>query len=287
MVDELPGQPGHGFTDLFTTPETTELPSKKPRTAHFINRGTVHKNNGKHDSPALPVGGRLSHLFPMWIQFTTDEWSLEIVSQVYVIKFRSLSPDRFLRSPSRWRPSKHQVLHQAIHHLLQIHAVEWLPKDQRGTGVNPIFFVVPKKNGEWRSILDLKYVNQYIHLKHFHMELLKSIVDTLQPGEYMTSLDLTEAYLHVPNHPSDHRFLRYFIDGIHLQFKALPFGLSTAPTVFTKLLVNPVAYLRQQGLHLHPYLDDLLIRSASYCQAIQDNHGVPKRPRFSDQSQEE
>lgn len=60
----------------------------------------------------------------------------------------------------------------------------------------------------------------------------------------MTSLDLTEAYLHVPILPRHHRFLRFCVERMHLQFKALPFGLSSAPRVFTKLLVNPVAYLR-------------------------------------------
>lgn len=84
------------------------------------------------------------------------------------------------------------------------------------------------------------------------MESLKSVTDALQPGEFMTSLDLTETYLHVPIIPSHRRFLHFCVNGLHFQFKAPPFGLSTAPGVFTKLLVNPVAYLRKEGLHLHP-----------------------------------
>lgn len=48
-----------------------------------------------------------------------------------------------------------------------------------------------------------------------------------------------------------------------LQFKVLPFGLATVPRVFTKVLVNPITYIRQQGVHVHPYLDDLLIRASS------------------------
>lgn len=90
----------------------------------------------------------------------------------------------------------------------------------------------------------------------------------------MTSLDLTEAYLHVPILHSHRRFLRFCVEGVHWQFKALPFGLSTAPRVFTKLLVNPVSHLRKQGLHLHPYLDDLLVRSSSYQQALRDTQTV-------------
>lgn len=80
-------------------------------------------------------------------------------------------------------------------------------------------------------------------------------------------MDLTEAYLHIPILPGHRRFLRFCVADHHLQFRALPFGLSTAPRVFTKMLINPIAQLRQWGIHVHPYLDDLLIRSSSERQA--------------------
>lgn len=118
--------------------------------------------------------------------------------------------------------------------------------------------------------MDLKYVNKFIRLHHFHMESLCSITKVHQPREFLTSLDLTEAYLHIPIHPGHRRFLRFCVGEQHLQFKALPFGLSTAPRVYTKVLVNPVSHLRQQGIHVHPYLDDLLIRSTSRHQAQLD-----------------
>ena len=45
------------------------------------------------------------------------------------------------------------------------------------------------------------------------------------------------------------------------QFTCLPFGLATSPREFTKLLRPVVALLRQQGVKLHVYLDDWLIRA--------------------------
>lgn len=50
----------------------------------------------------------------------------------------------------------------------------------------------------------------------------------------------------------------------------MPFGLTAAPRVFTKLLVTPVAHLRCEGVTLHPYLDDILIRPLSRDKALQD-----------------
>ena len=123
--------------------------------------------------------------------------------------------------------------------------------------------MVPKANGDWRAILDLKYINSHIKLRRFRMETLCSIAEALQQGEFLTSLDLTEAYLHIPIFPTHRRFLCFCVGTHHYQFKALPFGLSTAPRLFTKILVNLVVQLRHQGIHIHPCLDDLLLRAPS------------------------
>nr|XP_056700756.1 tetratricopeptide repeat protein 39A [Euleptes europaea] len=91
------------------------------------------------------------------------------------------------------------------------------------------------------------------------METLRSIMEALQVGQFLTSLDLKEAYLHIPIHPSHRRFLRFCYAKRHYQFRALPFGLASAPRVFTKILVMLVAWLRQEGLTIFSYLDDILI----------------------------
>src|SRR3982751_5061538 len=43
------------------------------------------------------------------------------------------------------------------------------------------------------------------------------------------------------------------------EFRALPFGLSTAPRVFTVVITWCIDYLRRQGLNVINYLDDILI----------------------------
>lgn len=50
----------------------------------------------------------------------------------------------------------------------------------------------------------------------------------------------------------------------------MPLRLTAAPCVFTKLLVVLVAHLRSQGVVLHPYLDNVLIRSSSFSKGQQD-----------------
>jgi hypothetical protein len=49
----------------------------------------------------------------------------------------------------------------------------------------------------------------------------------------------------------------------------LPFKLSTAPSVFTKVLAPVVAILHQKGIFLYPYLDNCLLVAMSQEDLIQ------------------
>uniref|UniRef100_A0A8D0HV98 ribonuclease H n=1 Tax=Sphenodon punctatus TaxID=8508 RepID=A0A8D0HV98_SPHPU len=106
------------------------------------------------------------------------------------------------------------------------------------------------------------------------METLQSIRVAINRQEWLTSLDLKEAYLHVPILPNHRKWLRFRYENLHWQYKALPFGLSTAPRTFTKILIPLIANLRKEGIKIHPYLDDILIRSPTYDQALRDTARV-------------
>ena len=82
-------------------------------------------------------------------------------------------------------------------------------------------------------------------------------------GDRMASIDLKEAYLQVPVHPASRHFLRFvFRDNVY-QFKALCFGLSTAPQVFTRVMAPVSAILHSMGIRMRWYLDDWLVQSSS------------------------
>ncbi|KAM4037388.1 ELMO domain-containing protein 3 isoform 1-T2 [Anomaloglossus baeobatrachus] len=95
------------------------------------------------------------------------------------------------------------------------------------------------------------------------MESLRSVIASMSQGDFLASIDIKDAYLHVPIAPEHQRFLRFAIGDEHLQFVALPFGLATAPRVFTKVMASVVAVLHSQGHSVIPYLDDLLVRAPS------------------------
>ena len=65
------------------------------------------------------------------------------------------------------------------------------------------------------------------------------------------------AYFMVPMSKEDRQFLQFQWKDKPYQFNCLPFGLSSAPSFFTKIPV--VATLRELGLHLIIYIDDILV----------------------------
>lgn len=89
----------------------------------------------------------------------------------------------------------------------------------------------------------------------------KSMLHSIQRGDRFTSIDLKDAYFHIPIHPQ-HR-LRFAFQGKIYEFKVLPFGLSLAPRIFTKYVEAAITPLRQQGIRILAYLDDWLICARS------------------------
>ena len=156
-------------------------------------------------------------------------------------------------------PDKRATLLDEITALVSKRAL--IPADPGTPGFYSHLFVVPKKSGGFRPVIDLKALNKFITCRTFRMETPRSIRDQLRQGEWTTSIDLADAYLHIPIDRAFQPFLRVAVLGQVWQFQAMPFGLNIAPRTFTYLLAPVAAALRAQGIHLHRYLDDWLIRA--------------------------
>ena len=84
----------------------------------------------------------------------------------------------------------------------------------------------------------------------------------------MTSIDLNDTYFSVAILKSSQRFLRFIWGTKHYSFLGLPFSLSSAPRIFTKLLKPVAAFLRKQGYRIIIYLDDFLLLASSKEEAL-------------------
>lgn len=91
------------------------------------------------------------------------------------------------------------------------------------------------------------------------METPASVREALRPGYWATSVDLTDAYFHVLMHVADRKLLRFRWGDKAFQFRALPFGLSLSPWIFTMIVRQLCFLVRKEGVRLRAYLDDWLI----------------------------
>lgn len=218
-----------------------------------------------------PIGGRLILFTNQWETTATDTWVLNTVRLGLTLKYLSTPLSFFICCPVSKDKTKRGLMETAVQHLLDIQAIQVVPKGQQEQGFYSILFVVSKTSG-WgeRAILDMKRLNRHLIYRRFKMQSLQSILESIQEGNFLTFIDLTEAYLHIAILLSQWRFLRFHYVGRHYQYKALPFSLSSAPRTFAKLLAALAAHLRAIPVRVQCYLDDILIQCSSPLRATED-----------------
>ena len=121
--------------------------------------------------------------------------------------------------------SSSPFLREEIENLLNKRAVERVQNPET-PGFYSRIFLVPKRNGKFRLILDLSLLNRYIEKQAFKMETVKSVRQAMRLNDWAVSIDLTDAYLHVPIHRQSRKYLRFVHEDQVYHFSALPFGMS-------------------------------------------------------------
>ena len=236
---------------------------------------TPPPNDSSKASISPPVGGRLRSFSRDWQTNNCSSNVLNIITNGYVLPF--LSKPNLVRFPlivSEYKAlPKDQALADCIQSLLSKNAIESV-ENVKSLGFYSRLFLVPKPHQRWRPVIDLIRLNTFLHVEKFKMETPESIRTSLIPGEWVSSIDLSDAYLHVPIHPLTRKYLRYCHRSQVFQFTSLPFGLATAPQVFTMILKEVKLMALSRGLRLHQYLDDWLIRSQSQEEALLNTQAV-------------
>ena len=236
----------------------TQLPCVQPVT------------NVRNAVPNLPVGARLKNFWQTWLDLGAGPKVVQILKEGYALPFR-VRP-KLTRSPAviscYVNPHRNSYLLQALHQLIAKNAVE-LVKHQTSLGFFNRLFLVPKPNNKWRPILDLSKLNLFLKTEKFKMESPETIRTSLQQGEWVTSIDFKDAYFHIPIQEQSRKFLRFHVEGWTYQFKALPFGLSTASLEFTVVAKEVKLMAIHKGIRIHQYLDDWLVRATSHQACLQ------------------
>ena len=205
--------------------------------------------------------GNLKNCIESWRKITSDPWILETISG-YHLEFASLPHQAKLPASPPFNPNEVKLIGDEVQKLVKKGAINEVYHCKNEFISN--LFLVPKKTGDFRPVINLKPLNQFVEEIHFKMENIQMVLNAVSPGDYMASLDLKDAYFSVPIFQPHRKYLRFRWQFKLYEFTCLPFGYSLAPRVFTKIFKPIIAHFRFLGFRVFIYIDDISLVASSF-----------------------
>lgn len=174
-------------------------------------------------------------------------------------------PSRACDSAQGVGVQKSTQLQTEVRVLKDKHAIERAPAS---LSFYARLLLVPMKNGKMRPVFNIRPLIRFVANSSFKMVTLKMVVGTLGIGDFAASLDLSEAYFHVWISPASQCFLHFKFENQLWQFRAMPFGLCSAPHIFTKRTCPVTLFCCKLGICIIFYLDNSIIMARSKDQLI-------------------
>ena len=210
------------------------------------------------------AGSTKSHL-PEWSEITADPIILQNV-EGFRLQFDSKPVQGQIPRQYKFNEQHAGVIDKEIHSLLQKDVI---------TEVNDItdhfisnIFLREKTDGKFRMIIDLSDLNDHVTKHHFKMDHLETATNMMFPGAWLTSIDLKEAYYAIPLHEEDRKYICFQWNNKYYEFTCLPFGLSSAPWIYTKTLRPIFADFHSKGFSGFGYIDDSFIISETFEESV-------------------
>ena len=124
----------------------------------------------------------------------------------------------------------------------------------------------PRRKGqavlEWQS-------HQPVFALPFKLEHAPKAAALMKPGDFMLTIDMKSGYHKIPLKSSFKRFCCFaWADKIY-RWIVPPFGLSSAPRVYTKLSRCMLAFWRAKSIRVSNYIDDFQSYAASLQEALE------------------
>ncbi|MGL5393635.1 MAG: hypothetical protein ACRDA8_20035, partial [Shewanella sp.] len=188
-----------GFADRFTTAQKASQAMR-----HFLPKRSSSVSQSFPKPPA--------HQLPK-----------ATIEQGYSLQFARTPPRFACINHTSVKSNVSHVLRTEVMRLLKKGAIEVVPPAQSESGFYSRYFLVPKKEGGLRPILDLRHLNKALIKRLFRMLTLKKIIAQIRPMDWFFSLDLKDAYFHIQIIPRHRPFLRFAFDRKNYQYIVLPF----------------------------------------------------------------
>ena len=202
------------------------------------------------------VRGRLRENIQFWRDIGTNEFILDTLENGYKIPFYSM-PQKSSCKNNKSALLEPDFVEEAITDLLDRNLIEVCTVQP--FIVNPL--TVAHNKEKKRLILDLRNVNVHIWKQSVKFDDIKTALSLLRKGHFMIKFDLTSAYHFIEIYGPHTDFLGFAWtnkNGVKMYYKflVLPFGLSSACYIFTKVTRPLISKWRSEGQAVLMYLDD-------------------------------
>ena len=212
------------------------------------------------------VKGKLKKNIEFWKnELKAPEAVLNVIERGYVLPLKSMPDSHALKNQSSAEVHA-DFVQDSIEELLSAKCVKQL--SDKPYICSPLS-VVQNSIGKKRLVINLRYLNRHLWKQRFKYEDLRTAMLLFKQGDYMFSFDLKSGYHHVDIADIHHTYLGFEWHGSYYAFTVLPFGLSTACYIFTKMLRPLVRYWRAKGIRITLYLDDGLAVATGKQQAAE------------------
>ncbi|KAI2657596.1 Transposon Ty3-G Gag-Pol polyprotein [Labeo rohita] len=206
---------------LLTLPVLQGAAASSEHTPRFLPPGNVAGPGGSPPPEGVSGAASSDHLAAWKLLPNVSAWVLRTVERGYRIQFGAPPPPFVGVSPTLVGPEQGLVMEQEVVSLLRKEAIEVVPPHDRESGFYSRYFIVPKKDGGLRPILDLRVLNRSVMKLKFRMLTLKQVVSQIRSEDWFVTIDLKDAYFHVSILPQHRKFLRFAFRGEAYQYRGI------------------------------------------------------------------
>ena len=161
--------------------------------------------------------------------------------------------------PIKQRPYRHGPIQEAeVERQVQELKQQGFIREVHGAWSSPVV-LVKKKDDSWRFCVDYRQLNEVTAKDAYPLPRIDDSLDALGGSRLFSTLDLTSGYWQVELEESAKEKAAFVTRSGLWEWEVLPFGLTSAPSTFERLMETVLRGLHWKTLLI--YLDDIIVFS--------------------------
>ena len=211
----------------------------------------------------LKLGGCLRFFRPFWHTFCKDRYVLGLLKGIK-IPFKGGKPPYQVKEQPELNMSdaEKEFVDSHLNELLRDGCIKKLEGPIPNSWISNIF-LVPKPNGKFRMILNLKKLNEHVVYTKFQLNQIQKVLDMVRRLDFCCSLDLISAFSHLNVDSRFHRYFQFWWRGQYYCFCTMPQGFTDSPQLFVRLTSPVMAHLHKHMIDILIYINDTFLRAES------------------------